>query len=433
MCFQYLRGLLVTAAIATVAFPSFAAAQVSWTDIDPPSEALRNIAWPVFPLSGNGLLLSQYDADTLYHSTDNGTSWDRYAVPGDEPSSWPSLPDIHRCHLPYITGPWKGLYRFDLLQPRFRKVEGWDSVRVLGYSVSADGDRRVLATMSDSVVLSHYLSNDAGASWTSLLPGTEGGATRIHSSYFIRDTLYFLTVPGWHCYACVPNSHEPVRLTFSVPDSLRMPYLLGDGLVITPLDSALVRSIDGGRSWKTIRSGLPDSPFDLRNCVRSPDGTIYVLLSGLDYHKRLYRSADEGRNWAPVLCAGNPRLSNFQLTAEGEIIWYRANEKFARSSGLALSTSVKSAQMPPVLSTSAFPNPGRVGTTITIETGVARSIAWQLRLMDITGMEQFAWECTADESGCVSLRIPVTTAQGHYLLSACSGPNRHLFHLRLLQ
>jgi len=177
-----------------------------------------------------------------------------------------------------------------------------------------------------------FRSTDGGNSWTSLADryatdsGPEVNDIALSPTYaddqlliIARDTLWRSQDGGetWQ------DTHVPGgRLAFS-PDFAR------DRLI---LSGATWRSTDGGLTWTPSAAGLAATAYGARSIMFSPrfatDQTVYVLLDhGYDRLSSLQRSVDAGRSWQ-TLRGGLPdgfTFNTMTLLPDGNMLFGAPN------------------------------------------------------------------------------------------------------------
>lgn len=150
---------------------------------------------------------------------------------------------------------WEGLGRPPATHSHFAAVE----------ACPADPDR-VLAVGLDHTVL--YLSQDHGDTWVAVLEPPS-------------------TLPGWH---------HMESIAFSVSD----PDVIYAGYVAEAAASAsygMIKSTDGGQSWKEINAGLERTTRNMCCVAVHPEDPDVVYAGTL--HDGVFRSMDGGASWSP--------------------------------------------------------------------------------------------------------------------------------------
>ncbi len=71
------------------------------------------------------------------------------------------------------------------------------------------------------------------------------------------------------------------------------------GIVVGGPESGLHRSLDGGKSWKKVTSGLPSEDLGRMGLAAAPSapGTFYLITEAADRKGGFYRSTDGGSSW----------------------------------------------------------------------------------------------------------------------------------------
>jgi len=146
-------------------------------------------------------------------------------------------------------------------------------VSALGHAYGPNAERGV------------YRSTDGGASWTKVLD--QGPEIGVSDLAIATENSKVLFATAW-------RSHRPPWSTYAPLD--------GPG-------SGLFRSQDSGQSWSRLTgNGLPEGDWGRTAVAVSPDGKrVYALISA-SKKPGLYRSDDEGNNWA--LQNEDPRLTS---------------------------------------------------------------------------------------------------------------------------
>ena len=214
------------------------------------------------------------------------------------------------------------------------QVKGLRGLDAMNWTVSSDGAQQAVA--------GHYglrVSTDAGVSWTDLT--TNLPYSDVHALGMIPDNAsqLFAYVVGKGVYASSDQGHS-WSLRGGQDLSMMGPMVVhpgGTSLLGVDMQSGLVQSTDGGRSWKAVGSGLMVSslavdPGDSSHLVAVgsgveqshdggatwsltggslPPGTVAIAIAAgtnapwyaglmLNQHAVLFHSTDSGATWQAV-------------------------------------------------------------------------------------------------------------------------------------
>lgn len=361
----------------------------------------------------------------LYYSADEGIHWSPVDVP--RPMFWDGidLADPLNSAVPYVLTH-TGIALLDSIYAR--PLPSFDSLYVASMYTDESAARRHLLVSSRFYSPIHFRSLDSGESWERLTDTELPFPVSTSTSRLIRDTLYTTTASG-ECHFVTWEMDAFVQLPYTALDPSATPWVLGDGIMIMQYDSSVVRSSDGGNSWFDSRVGLPSIPVSIEKCVRSVDGSIYILLNDKHDYQKLFRSADRGRTWNQVYRNGDGRITDFQLLRNGEILWYFGSVAFARSDGLAMAVDV---DRPPIPSLPGlYPNPLRSGESVTVLLGENPPMNWECSIIDASGRNLHRRSVSSDRTGALHLHIPSRLSPGSYFLLLRSGTHIHLHRLQL--
>lgn len=421
--------LLLTAFVAMG--PAPLPSQVRWTNISIPYGAFTQIVWPVYPTADGGLLMCMAtDEAGVYYSRDDGNQWTRIPIMQAAQHMRPHLCAPRQSPLPFLMTFWGGLHRIDTENRELHRLEAFDSTVVTWIAASADGRRIVALANAESTARLLFVSEDGGQRWhrvhvqdVEFFPQTEAAG-------FSHDTLYVSTFnrviwtlpPG----ATTLRPAQPLLPRGDAPL-----WFLGDGLVLMESDSTIMRSNDGGATWRDTRAGLPLGKVSLHTCARASDGTVYARINAGDQYDRLFRSADRGRTWNMIARDGDVRITRFQLTPQGEIIWQLGTAVLARSSGLALTVPVRDIPAPDA-DAGIYPQPLRRGERGTLWLRGDAGARWAMRVIDPRGAVRLTRDLQADAAGDIRSTFRPALPPGTYFVELTSASHRRLLRLQLL-
>jgi photosystem II stability/assembly factor-like uncharacterized protein/DNA-binding beta-propeller fold protein YncE len=260
----------------------------------------------------------------LYRSADGGQSWQLLGqgLPGRGLSEVAVSPNYKqdRTLLAGLAGYGVsgGLYRStdggDTWRPTTRGLTDLD-ISLIVFSPSFAVDRTIFLTAQDKGL---FRSTDGGDSWTGLAGGYASGLFHMSIGGLALSPTY------GDDHLLIINYNNLLRSTdggdswtdSGVPGGLVAfsPDFAHDRLV---LSEGRWRSADGGQTWQPSAVGLEPTEWGAANLFFSPqfaaDQTVYILLKqGYDGPLTLQRSVDAGRSWQSVL-SGLP--VGFELSA----------------------------------------------------------------------------------------------------------------------
>ncbi len=168
----------------------------------------------------------------------------------------------------------------------YKSTDGGDNWNRIGGLDSTEHIARILLDPSNSNVI--YVAAP-GPLWSNskhrgLYKSTDGGKS-------FENILYISDKAGCADIALDPKNPSIVYAT--TWEFRRQPYLFnsgGDG-------SAMWKSLDGGKTWKELKNGLPPKPFGRIAFALSPSEPEKLLAIVESANTGLYISADGGENW----------------------------------------------------------------------------------------------------------------------------------------
>ncbi len=172
-----------------------------------------------------------------------------------------------------------GLYKTTDGGATWNKIGFETSERIANIIVNPNNSNEIFvavlgALWSDSDVRGVYKSSDAGATWTKLL-------------YINQRT---------GCADLAMDPTNPNVLYASMWEFRRTGWSFESG----GDNSALYKSIDGGKTWNKIHNGFPNGQLGRLAIAIAPSNTniLYTVIEAEeDARKGLYRSDDAGENW----------------------------------------------------------------------------------------------------------------------------------------
>jgi len=248
------------------------------------------------------------------------------------------------------------------------------------------------------------LTRDKGASWTSVISGTQNDLFAADSPdgtvAFVagsKGTLRRAAGPLFTSWQ-VLNTTTTARLTgvwFVTP---QQGYIIGDG-------GTALRTLDGGATWTRMPVG---TAADL-NAVRFLNATTGFIVGDLG---TLLLTTDGGQTWRPEASHTFETLSSIHATADGSAIWVAGGGGTVLKRGLVVPlatrpTGAKAAWQ-------AYPNPFTNSLTVSLP---AQPGPATIKLLDITGRVVATQAVAAAGSPTVyPLGLPETLAGGVYLM-----------------
>src|SRR5439155_533820 len=248
----------------------------------------------------------------LWTSPDGGARWRKSAdLPGRARWMWIDPRSSKADRTVYVAGP-DAMYR--------RQAGGWRTGASPGVFTDVTGTPpRFYATSAGKI----FVSADGGMTWSaSSLWGFWGRATAIAASPQQPDVAYVSysglrapiratfgvakTVDGgrhwtpvWHNVRDAWLSERfnagwagnPVGLGVA-PGTPDVVYATDYGRTLRTLDGGVVRSDDGGDTWRVQNTGMPQTAAT--HILRDPGGTLYVTGFG----RGVFKSTDGGERWA---------------------------------------------------------------------------------------------------------------------------------------
>ncbi len=189
----------------------------------------------------------------LYHSTDGGDTWQRWALDGSTILAIVSTSDCNQV----FAAVWGGGVNHVTGPAQSTPInQGLDDLYLYGLAISADEQTLYAGTNTNGI----YKTNLTNINWSEINNGIPVEDRRIRSIYIINDTMY---AGGRQC--------------------------------------TYYRSDNAGDSWqaRTVLAGGQSSPCDDAQvwAIAEMDNVIYV---GLGKEKGLYQSANEGTSWTRI-------------------------------------------------------------------------------------------------------------------------------------
>jgi photosystem II stability/assembly factor-like uncharacterized protein len=276
----------------------------------------------------NSNLTKAYAAyqDTIFHTTDNGTSWDTLAT----------LPGHHIAALK-TSGTTMLVGSMTMASSRMVNIsfdggDSWITREIDGLeesyitSVEIMGDTLVAGFIQGGI----YISTDSGATWQENNKGIAQGNDQYHSIYTLTrfgsslwatspSAVYRLGDTSWHVIAIEPNailtapstswnsdilyrstsvgvttSRLPGNTWQPINTGLRLQIiddmiLTGNGSILAATEAGIFRTSDAGASWDRTQIG------DFRELARH--GISIFARAGNTAPAALIRSTDHGVNW----------------------------------------------------------------------------------------------------------------------------------------
>ena len=268
-------------------------------------------AWPSIERTAHGDLLVAYKVGPDHHKTDDGVVWVARSEDGGQ--TWPA-------RRPVVAEP------------------GWDVFTHHGLTRLADG-----SLLLHCVRARHLGADEAG-------DAGEG-------AFFARGAFIRSADGGRSWLPCGPNLEMPfISATGRGFCYGKVRELAGGALIVafygTPAERtdelqrvlAIVRSDDGGRSWREYSFISTDPSSSLRpsetDLLRLADGRLLAVVRA-NATKRLYRSwsADDGLSWSELEPTPMPGQSPALLTLESGAILCAYRERTGETLGLGCALS----------------------------------------------------------------------------------------------
>ena len=225
----------------------------------------------------------------LYRSSDTGTSWSM--VSADSVGGNIYATGIDTTGTIYVGTDFEGVLRSDDNGKTFTLVNQ-NLISTLVYGVACDRRGNVFAVTEDFI----WRSTDRGATWERL--SLEIGEVLNEPAFAIDSigTLYLGNLNGiWVSQDSGRNWTNPIR-----PTKANASYncfaleVSASGVVYGATQYGLLRSVDHGVTWDTIKSDLP--PGAMKGVVVADNGDIYAD----DGNSNIYRSIDTGQSWTNI-------------------------------------------------------------------------------------------------------------------------------------
>jgi photosystem II stability/assembly factor-like uncharacterized protein len=251
--------------------------------------------------------------ERLSRSDDNGNTWQilGWGLPAHPVSTVTISPNYRQDQMLLAGLRWLesggGLYRStdggDTWHPTTRGLTDL-AVTAITFSPTFTQDQTVFATTQTQGL---FRSTDGGDSWIGLaanyaeLPSEARVSHLALSPTFAEDNLLIISSGTLRRSADGGNTWTDTHIPGGVVAF--SPTFAEDGLV---LSAGRWRSTDGGQTWQAAAGGLATTSFGAKSLHFSPDfatdQTAYLLLDrGYDVPSSLHRSVDAGRSWQMLL------------------------------------------------------------------------------------------------------------------------------------
>ena len=226
--------------------------------------------------------------DTVFRSSDGGTTWSDTGVPG---GLLVFSPNFASDRLVLNNGAWRSEDGGLTWQPSARGLAGNEALSIL-FSPRFSQDHTVFRLDAQGVL---QRSTDSGQSWQSL---REELSPEFRPNAFVLlpdGALFVMSLDGRSVVV------SPDQLTWETDTvwreeisqlDLQDIVALPDGSLLVANNTAgVLRSTDGGRTWSSGEFPLRGSPSD-QALLAAGNGTVFAALGGA-----IERSGDGGRTW----------------------------------------------------------------------------------------------------------------------------------------
>ena len=171
----------------------------------------------------------------------------------------------------------------------YRSLDGGESWTHLGLDDTERIKRIVVDPRDPETAYVCAMGHEWGANAErGVFKTTDGGASWEHVLYIDEDT---------GCSDLAMENSNPRVLYAGMWTFRRTPWRFDDG----GRETALYRSIDGGKNWSKIHHGLPEGPMARIGVAvaQSQPNTVYMITEFIE-GGTLFRSDDRGNNWRMV-------------------------------------------------------------------------------------------------------------------------------------
>lgn len=244
----------------------------------------------------------------VFKTTDYGTTWQNSS---DGFFATPSIGDIRVAqndpNVIYVGTGSDGL-RSNLIEGKgmYKSIDGGQTWAASGLTeVGQIGAVRIHPQDHNTVYVAAIGRAFEPNAERGLYKTTDGGRTW-ENALFVSDRV------GISDVEFMPSN--PNILYAAAWKSERKPWTIISGG--TPEEGGIYKSVDAGKSWRKIESGLPDSLIGKIDLAVSPADSriVYALVEAPDAEGGLYKSVDQGESFQQVSDFGGIRTRPFYYT-----------------------------------------------------------------------------------------------------------------------